>query len=214
MRIIAGQHRGRRLVPPPGMKPTRPVTDKVKETMFNKLASHGMLRDEPAGRVLDVFAGTGSLGLEALSRGAAHCRFIERSRAALRGLRQNLDTLGLNEKAEVIESDGLNRLWRHAIDPGSLRVAFLDPPYDMMRQATTRRQLLDLTEALGPALEPGGVIVLRGPAEDEAMPAAVAGLNGPATDRFKKMAVHYYQKPFAETHEPPESAEPTEPALQ
>jgi len=199
MRIIAGEHRGRRLVPPPGMKPTRPVTDKVKETIFNKLESHALLAGDAAVHVADVFTGTGSLGLEALSRGAGRCVFVERSRPAIRGLRQNLESLGLTDRAEVVEADGLSGTWLRGIEPASLRLVFLDPPYALMRQATTRDQLRQITAAAEPALEPGGVLVLRGPAEDEAMPAAVRGLDGPVTDRYKRMAVHYYQKPFDES---------------
>jgi 16S rRNA (guanine966-N2)-methyltransferase len=202
MRIIAGEHRGRPLVPPQGQKTTRPITDKVKETVFNKLVARSLLGSTPqdeaadapaATRVVDIFAGTGSMGLEALSRGATHCVFVERSRSALRGLGQNIDTLGLNERAEVIESDALAGAWLGAIRPRSLNVAFLDPPYDLMRRKNTRRQIVQLINTLAPKLVPAGVIVLRGPAENEAMPEPVSDLEGPVTDRFKHMAVYYYQ---------------------
>ena len=92
MRIIAGTHRGRTLLAPADAETTRPITDRVKENLFNRLHSLGVLG---YGRVLDVFCGTGSMGLEALSRGADHCTFVDRDRDAIDRLQQNLDTLGI-----------------------------------------------------------------------------------------------------------------------
>jgi 16S rRNA (guanine966-N2)-methyltransferase len=195
MRIIAGQLRGRKLVPPQGRETTRPITDKVKETLFNKLWSHGILPGEDGARVADVFCGTGSLGLEALSRGAAHCTFVELSRQAQRGLKQNLADLELEAQSQLIEGDGLTGIWLAAISDQSLRVIFLDPPYALMRDERALAQLNQLTAQTAAKLEPGGVIVLRGPAEDEAMPSEADALDGPMTDKFKHMALHYYQKP-------------------
>jgi 16S rRNA (guanine(966)-N(2))-methyltransferase RsmD len=201
MRIIAGEFRGRKLVPPHGRETTRPITDKVKETLFNQLNSHGILPGEPGAHVADVFCGTGSLGLEALSRGAEHCIFVELSRQAGRGLKDNLASLGLAERCTVIEGDGLSSAWLDAVAARSLRVAFLDPPYALMRDERTRQQLQQITAATAPKLEPGGVIVLRGPAENDASPQAVEPLDGPLTYRFKHMAVHYFQKPPEEEAE-------------
>jgi len=194
MRIIAGEHRGRKLVPPEGMRTTRPITDKVKETLFNKLFSLNLLPGEAGAQVADAFCGTGSLGIEALSRGAAGCVFIEQSRPALRGLRENLEAIGAGGQAQVIEGDGLLGTWLRAVPRGSLRVVFLDPPYELMRRVNTRQQIERLIAQAEPRLEPGGLVVLRGPAEDDAMPETVEALDGPMTDRFKHMAVHYYQK--------------------
>jgi len=216
MRIIAGELRGRKLVPPEGRQTTRPITDKVKETLFNKLASSGILPASPhdlepsgqsAARVVDVFSGTGSLGIEALSRGAAFCTFIELSRQARRGLKQNLAELGLTERARIIEGDGLIGTWLHGVRDGSIRALFLDPPYALMRDDRGRAQLNQLIARAATKLEPGGVITLRGPAEADAAPvraerlesgtnsAGPPPLEGPVTDRFKHMAIHYYQKP-------------------
>jgi 16S rRNA (guanine966-N2)-methyltransferase len=91
MRIIAGQWRGRQLVAPPG-DATRPTADRTREALFSMLASR--VGSFEGLRVADLFAGTGALGLEALSRGAAHCTFVEQDRAALDALRANVAKLG------------------------------------------------------------------------------------------------------------------------
>src|SRR3954465_4771209 len=98
MRIVAGQWRGRRLATPPGRE-TRPTSDRGREALFSIL---GPLDGE---RVLDLFAGSGALGLEALSRGAASATLVERERAALRALRDNVADLGA--EAEVVAGDAL-----------------------------------------------------------------------------------------------------------
>jgi 16S rRNA (guanine966-N2)-methyltransferase len=121
MRVVAGEFRGRRLVAPEG-DTTRPTTDMVREAVFNSLASMGIV---DGAEVIDLFAGSGALGIEALSRGAAHCTFVERDRSALAALRTNLDTLGLRERATVAQSDAV--AWSAAPRPADL--ALIDPPY-------------------------------------------------------------------------------------
>ena len=103
MRIVAGELRGRRLVAPGG-GPTRPTTDKVREAVFNALASLDVVVDA---RVADLYAGSGALGIEALSRGAAHCTFVERDRGAVAAIDENIATLGLRERSRVIVGDGI-----------------------------------------------------------------------------------------------------------
>ena len=87
MRVVAGELGGRKLVAPDG-DTTRPTTDKVREAVFNSLASMGVVEDAV---VVDLYAGSGAMGIEALSRGAARCTFVERDRDALRALRANID---------------------------------------------------------------------------------------------------------------------------
>lgn len=119
MRVIAGELRGRRLVAPPGTT-TRPTSDRVREATFNALTSMGAIEDAT---VLDGFAGSGALGIEALSRGAAHCTFVERDRQALLTLRGNLEALKLGaDRATVVGADVLTRT-------GAYDLALLDPPY-------------------------------------------------------------------------------------
>ncbi len=127
MRIVGGSHRGRRLVAPLG-EIVRPTSDRAREALFNIL-SHGTFAAEGmpfAGKpVLDAFAGTGALGLEALSRGAAEAIFIENEREALIGLRRNIAELGETARARVIAGDA-TRPPRARV---ACAVAFLDPPY-------------------------------------------------------------------------------------
>jgi 16S rRNA (guanine(966)-N(2))-methyltransferase RsmD len=128
MRIIAGRYRSRTLVAPAGMA-TRPSSDRLRETLFNVLAP----RIEGA-RFLDLYAGSGAVGLEALSRGAAHVEFVERAPAALTVLRKNLAQLGLTEGFRI-HGAGVGAVLRK-MKPAKLNsgaafdVVFLDPPYD------------------------------------------------------------------------------------
>src|SRR5690606_10877069 len=126
MRIVGGTHRGLALAaPPPGKGDIRPTSDRVRESLFNLLA-HGPYGDPVAGaRVLDLFAGTGALGLEALSRGAASATLIDQGRAALDLLRRNVARIG-GEQAQVIARDA-TRLGPNLGTPFDL--VFLDPPY-------------------------------------------------------------------------------------
>lgn len=120
VRIIGGEWRGRPLRFPAGAA-LRPTPGRVRETLFNWLRE----RVEDA-RVLDLFAGSGALGLEALSRGAARVQFVERRRAVAAALRANIERLGAGDRAGVYVGDALK--WLHASD-GPLDLVFLDPPY-------------------------------------------------------------------------------------
>ncbi|MFM7534785.1 MAG: 16S rRNA (guanine(966)-N(2))-methyltransferase RsmD [Acidimicrobiales bacterium] len=122
MRVVAGTARGRQLLAPSG-RDTRPTADRVREAVFNALHSRGLVE---GARVLDLFAGSGALGIEALSRGAASATFVERSREALRCVRANLDATGLAERATVVDADA-NAFLRNGTDRFDL--ALLDPPY-------------------------------------------------------------------------------------
>lgn len=122
MRIVAGSARGRRLQTPSG-NDVRPTTDRVREATFNALGSLGVVH---AARVLDLFAGSGALGIEALSRGAAHVTFVDTSPAALAAVRANLASCDLGDQAEVVRADALTFLGR-ATDGFDL--VLLDPPY-------------------------------------------------------------------------------------
>jgi 16S rRNA (guanine(966)-N(2))-methyltransferase RsmD len=137
------------------------MLDRVREAMFSTLGG----RFDGA-RVLDLFAGSGSLGLECLSRGAQQARMVERDAATLRLLRANVQTLGAAERAVVVAGDALSpRTWREG---GELRyqVVFLDPPYPMLRDGADRRRVLDAAAQLArEALEHDGSIVLHAPRE-------------------------------------------------
>jgi 16S rRNA (guanine966-N2)-methyltransferase len=128
MRVVAGRWGGRRLEAPAGQV-TRPTTDKVRLAVFNSLHSAGLL---DGAAVADLFAGSGAMGIEALSRGAATCVFVERDRQALHALRANLDALGAGPQAEVVAADVVS--WVPAMPPVDL--VFADPPYDFDRWDT------------------------------------------------------------------------------
>jgi 16S rRNA (guanine966-N2)-methyltransferase len=145
VRIVAGRWGGRTLVAPRGSS-TRPTSDRVREALFSILGSI------EGDRVLDLFAGSGGLGLEALSRGAAHAVFVDSSSAAVAALRRNLDALGA--EAEVRRQDALAYLRSASRDARLYDLVFLDPPY---RHASALGP--ELSTALGPVLVPGARVV-------------------------------------------------------
>ncbi len=137
MRIVGGILRGRNLLSPSG-NATRPTSDRARESIFNvllhaKWLENGVLQESP---VMDIFAGTGALGLEALSRGARHCIFVENDKAALKNCHDNIDTLGMDDRSLVMAADALNPPARpDHTDPR--RLVFLDPPYGKGMGAAT-----------------------------------------------------------------------------
>jgi len=122
MRIIAGRWGGRRLKAPPG-RDTRPTTDRVRESWFSALGP-----TVQGARVLDLFAGSGSLGLEALSRGAAEAVFVERARKALAALEDNVRTLDAGSETHLVRGDALAYAGR--LDAAAFDLALADPPYE------------------------------------------------------------------------------------
>ncbi len=120
MRVISGFARGRRLKELQG-EDTRPTTDKVKEALFNIIQF-----DIEGRRVLDLFGGTGQLGIEALSRGAAHCTFVDQRREATTLIRENLKVCALDERSRVVQGDAMSFL---ASCGEKFDLIFLDPPY-------------------------------------------------------------------------------------
>ncbi|MFZ5778652.1 MAG: 16S rRNA (guanine(966)-N(2))-methyltransferase RsmD [Pseudomonadota bacterium] len=128
LRIVAGRHRGRTIAAPDGQT-TRPTSSRARESLFNILAHAGWREDGTSplagARVLDVFAGSGALGLEALSRGASHATFFDNDAAAVRLIGDNLRKLGETAAAKVVRADAIRP--PPAREPCDL--AFLDPPY-------------------------------------------------------------------------------------
>src|SRR5512139_1723714 len=166
MRVIAGLFRGRKLEAPPG-EVTRPITDRVKETLFNilghRLAIPGQL---PGLDVLDLFAGPGSLGIEALSRGARSCVFVERDRQALRCLRQNVEQLEIDSVSTILADNA----WTMRVPQrnAGFGLIFVDPTY---RDAQNTQRMLDLLDRLVPALAADGVIAFRCAAQSPPLPS-------------------------------------------
>lgn len=156
VKIIAGEFRGRHIAPPPDQT-TRPMLARVREALFNTLA-----RDVPEAHILDLFAGTGSLGLEALSRGAAQVCFYESERRALALLRKNIEMLQVGERARIQAGNAFDRR-RWGFGRGQLAdLIFLDPPYPRLRDAEQKREVLEACEALfNEYLAEGGALVLH-----------------------------------------------------
>lgn len=171
MRVITGKARGRKLREPKGMD-IRPTTDMVKEAVFN------ILQFELEGaRVLDLFAGTGQLGIEALSRGAAEAVFVDASSAAVRLVRENLSACGF--EGRVIQGDALSVLR----GLGKFDVVFLDPPYDsgLLEKALEIAENVDLLAA-------GGIIVCESRRET-ALPAPPEGCFTELERRYGKVKI-------------------------
>lgn len=134
LRIVAGNWRGRRL-PIPEVEGLRPTGERVRETLFNWL-----MLWIPGKRCLDLYAGTGALGFEALSRGAASCVFVENHPKALRQLAGNIDALDARS-ATLLRGDALERLTE--IDAGSVDIVFLDPPFQADKLGTVCRRVAE-----------------------------------------------------------------------
>jgi 16S rRNA (guanine966-N2)-methyltransferase len=148
VRVVAGRFRGHSLVAPRGLS-TRPTSDRVREALFSILAGSGSVEGAEA---LDLFAGSGALAIEALSRGAAGAVLVDSSEAAVAAIRRNLSAVGVD--AEVRRQDALTYLERARRDGRLYDLVFLDPPY---RRASVIGR--SLSTALGPVLAPGARVV-------------------------------------------------------
>ncbi len=153
MRIIGGKAKGHALAAPPNRE-TRPTSDRVREAIFNILAHGAAAAPIEGQRVLDLFAGTGAMGLEALSRGAKFCLFVEDDAKARGVIRSNADTLGFTGMCKVWRRDA-TRLGRCAPQP-PFGLVFIDPPYD---KSLSTAALSCLAE--GQWLAPGAVVVVE-----------------------------------------------------
>lgn len=138
MRVIAGEHKGRRLAAVPG-KGTRPTTDKVKESIFNMIGPYF-----DGGWALDLYAGTGGLGIEALSRGVERAVFVERDAKAFSVVKQNLATCRLEQQADLYRMDADRAIRTLATRKQAFDLVFLDPPYAQQKIADEVLQLQEL----------------------------------------------------------------------
>jgi len=179
MRVITGSARGRRLKEIEGLE-TRPTTDRVKEGLFSALQF-----DIEGRRALDLFAGTGQLGVEALSRGAASAVFVDRRTDALAAVRENLSLTGLQDRARVVSGDGLEflRTCRERFD-----LIFLDPPYGagLLAPALELIQERDL-------LAPHGSMTAEHPA-GTALPPLTPPYSVYRTYRYGKIGLTIYHR--------------------
>lgn len=150
MRVIAGEAKGRTLKAVPGNN-TRPTTDKVKEAIFSMIGPYF-----EGGTALDLFAGTGGLGIEAWSRGIERVIFVDREKLSVDIIRHNVQTSGMTADAEIYRNDAERALKALAKRKLKLRLVFLDPPYKMTTMDEVLRELAD-----GDLLEHGAVVVVE-----------------------------------------------------
>ena len=151
LRIIAGKYGGRAIASPDGKK-THPMSERIRNALFNSLGS--VVEDA---QVLDAFAGTGALGIEAISRGASHATFIERDRVAQNVLQENIKSLGIFDESKVIKASVAS--WIDTYDGPKFDLILVDPPYNDM-QLSTVSKLMGL-------LKPGALMVLSKPGRSE-----------------------------------------------
>ena len=179
MRVISGSARGRRLKELPGMD-TRPTTDQVKESIFNIIQF-----DIEGRKVLDLFAGTGQMGIEALSRGAAHATFVDLAPAAAKIVRENVELTRFAENAKVVQSD-----WRGFLSScrEKFDLIFLDPPYktDMLENAMQTIAAIDI-------LSENGIMICESPL-DKQLPELAAPYEKGKEYRYGKIKVTLYRR--------------------
>ena len=164
MRVIAGSARSLKLTAPKGFD-VRPTTDRIKETLFNIISS-----DIYDCSFLDLFCGSGAIGIEALSRGAGHAVFVDESRISLDCTRANLEHTRLMDKADIIRSDALAATARLAAEGRRFDIIFMDPPYDrnLEKNILERGRLCDI-------LEEEGIIIIEASAATDIGYADAAG---------------------------------------
>jgi 16S rRNA (guanine(966)-N(2))-methyltransferase RsmD len=157
MRIIAGSKRGMKLLSPK-TQVSRPITDRVKESLFSVLCNY----DLPEGAlVTDLFCGVGSLGLEALSRGAIFVTFIEQDPKIITILKQNIDKAGLIGQSKVVRANAFKIGAAVDTDAEKCSLVFVDPPYSTTQDVRTGSALNDLLVLLGGQVADNGIVVVR-----------------------------------------------------
>jgi 16S rRNA (guanine(966)-N(2))-methyltransferase RsmD len=186
MRIIAGTFRSRPLKAPPGLA-TRPTSDRLRETLFNVLALR--INSAKSGlRFLDLYAGSGAVGIEAISRGVTHVTFVEQSRPALKILQANLASLGITSGFEV-ESLKVSAYLRVAIkaNEAKFNLVFLDPPYDLANEYE------NTLHGLGALLAPDALVIAEH-RRKEKLPEKIAALKRTRLLEQGDAALSFYQQ--------------------
>lgn len=197
MRIVGGRWRRRSLVGPVGMT-TRPMPERVREAIFETIGSAWeTLGGLPPVRVLDVFAGNGGIGLEALSRGAVWCGFIERDRNALRALRTNVAAVLDQEAgalAQILQADAYRaEAWQRKLRQTPIDLVSIDPPFRDSRDATPAGRVGRLLESLarGPLLADDAIVVVRHESRVDYDQHAYGDLTPTDVRRYGNMKITY-----------------------
>lgn len=179
MRVIAGKAKGIQLNTPEGML-TRPTTDRVKEALFSIIQF-----ELPGARVLDLFGGTGQLGIEALSRGASYAVFVDSRREACQLIRSNLKKTHLEDQATVVQSDYMEYLNRST---GLFQIVLLDPPYAEVFLENAIKKITEID-----ILQSGGIIVAERPFGKE-LPWEFEGFTRSRDYKYGKIILTLYRK--------------------
>jgi len=178
MRIISGKFKGRELKTPKGGK-TRPTSGKVRGSVFDILQAQVEGTD-----FLDLFAGSGAMGIEALSRGARHATFVEKDRIAVRALRDNLICLKLEEETTLLSTDVFAAVKRFVKAEASFQVIYIDPPYAL--------DISPLFPQLSSILADGGILIIEQGKKGE---IAIEGLEQIQQRSFGDTILHFFQQP-------------------
>ena len=189
MRIISGTHRRRTLLGPDGKRVTRPIPDRVKQSLFDRLWSMGALDCTHA---IDLFAGTGSLGIEALSRGIDHCVFVERDRSAHQLLTQNLADLDLTHRATVLRIDAMMTGAVNLLVGNAAGLVFVDPPYPLTSDSKSLERVTALVQRLASVVQADGVLALR--TDRHSQPGPISNWVGPLVCNYGSTTVHLYEE--------------------
>ena len=188
LKIISGEYRSRKLLSPPDSEITRPYPQRVKKSIFNLL---GKWFD--GARVLDLFAGVGTVGLEAVSWGAEKVLMVERDRRIFPLLKQNIETLGCGDRAMAIPGDALGSACL-ARAPRPVDLVFVDPPYPMMLDQSQRLRILNQIVQCRAIMADKGFVILRSPLGPDEADLAIEGFLGPEDRGYgKKMWVLLYE---------------------
>ena len=186
MRVIAGHAHGRRLKAPRGLA-TRPTSARARESIFSRL----QVRIDFEGlRVLDIFAGSGSLGCESLSRGASMVTFVDSSRAAVRSIEENLRAMAMTDKARILSIDVFRALDSLQAETAQFNLVFVDAPYknDLSNEVVERLGQLQL-------VAPDGWIVVGQSKRAPAAPEAPEGLIRPSVVTLGDHRIAFYRRP-------------------
>ena len=186
-KIISGDFRTRILLTPDGEDRTRPMTARVKESLFAML--QGWFK---GARVLDLFAGVGTVGLECASRGASEVVMVERDREVFRYLEHNIETLKCGDRVIAIQADALGPT-ALARSPKPVDLVFMDPPYALMVDPATRKLVMAQAARTLPLFAPKGFLVLRTPVDLDEEERKIPGFKGPESHQYKDdMFVYLY----------------------
>ena len=157
MQILSGEFRRRKLESPKGSETTRPMPARVRESIYSILRGH-----VEGHNILDCFAGSGSMGLEAISRGAARCVFVERDRGVAALIQRNIETLGVEDRCEVAQGDALGAAALTRA-PRPIHLLFFDPPYKLVIEPESRQRVFRQLNRLIQLLDDDGYAVFRTP---------------------------------------------------